>query len=265
MLLGRFVKTYVKMNVDRSIDGTKRTAEETVRKLNWQNIGYLFILLTVLVRVPFIAKYLSKNQLLQGKPSSVHADSKLQQIALVLLGLATFEGIYLVDKLNPIWAYITFPPNDTVSYVGVALGALAIGHLLYLHRSLGSSWAATISIQKDHALKIRGPFGNARHPMYLNFLLHPIALLLITQNWLLSLVFVPWVLYAVSRIKREERLLIDEFGQSYIDYMQKVPALGPIDKLLGRNLGLNRAEAQAVLDKRGRISEEKKEPSTGKR
>jgi len=242
-LLGKYIYTNVEL--------TAESAKDKVQQLNWQHISYLFILLAVAVRLPFIVNYLSKNKTLTKKVSSVHSDTNKNRILLVLLFLGTFEGLYLVDKLNPSWAYLTLPPVDTVSYIGLGLGAIALGQLFYLHRTLGSSWSATVSVQKDHALKIQGPYSYARHPMYLNFLLHPIALLLMSQNWLLAAVFTPWVLYAASRVKREERLLIEEFGQTYVDYMQKVPAFGPLDKLLGRNLGLSKAEAIVVLNQRG--------------
>lgn len=246
-LLGKYIFT----NLER----TKDTAVENVRTLNWQHISYIFVLASVLVRIPFLVNLLTKNK--DTKQSSRFADSNKHKALMVLLGLGTFEGLYLVDKLNPTWAYLTVPANSTMGWFGLAIGAFAIAHLVYLHSALGSSWSATVTVQKDHALKIRGPYRYARHPMYLNFFLHPIAVLLISQNWLLALVFTPWVLYAISRVKREERLLIDQFGQSYVDYIHKVPALGPLDKLLGRNLGLTNHEAQLIVEKRDLAAEKK--------
>jgi protein-S-isoprenylcysteine O-methyltransferase Ste14 len=246
-LLGKYIYT--------NLEKTKDTAVENVRTLNWQHISYIFILTSVLVRLPFLVNLISKNQV--TRQSSKFADSNKHKALMVLLALGTFEGLYLLDKLNPLWSYVTVPANNTMGWFGLAIGTFAIAHLVYLHSALGSAWSATITVQKDHALKIRGPYRYARHPMYLNFLLHPIAVLLISQNWLEALIFTPWVLYAISRVKREERLLIDQFGQSYVDYMHKVPALGPLDKLLGRNLGLTHSEAQMIVTKRETATERK--------
>lgn len=244
-LLGKYVAT----NIDR----TKDTAKDVVYGLNWQHIAYVFIALSFVVRIPFLANFMSRNKQALEKHVSKQTDNKKNIALMVFLGLATFEGIYLVDKMNPMWAYMTDRINNNVAYAGLALGAFAIGHLLYLHRTLGTSWAAaTVSVQKiDQPMKIKGPYGFARHPLYLNFLLHPFAVLLISQNWLLAAVFTPWVLYAVSRIKNEERLLIDQFGADYVDYMGRVPALGPLDRVLGRNLGLTKAEAVVEMSRRG--------------
>jgi len=259
-LLGKYLYT----NIERAKDTTTHSAKEMFYRLNWQRIGYLFIFTVFLARIPFLINFMTKNREGVAKQTSKFADNKKHIALMVVLGLATFEGLYLVDKLNPAWARIMDPANDIIGYIGLAIGAIALGNMFYLHNNLGDSWAATVSVQKDHQLKLRGPYGYARHPMYLNFLLHPLAVLLITQNWLLTAVFTPWVLYAVSRIKREERMLIDQFGASYVDYMNKVPALGPLDKLFGHNLGLSKSEAQKVLNIRVPTAE-KKEVSTGKK
>jgi protein-S-isoprenylcysteine O-methyltransferase Ste14 len=100
--------------------------------------------------------------------------------------------------------------------------------------------------EKDHKLVICGAYQYTRHPMYLNFIMHPLVVLLISQNWFLTLAYTPWVACALLRIRREERMLVNIFGQAYLDYMLRVPALGPL-QWLNKHCGLSHIEAQKVL------------------
>lgn len=69
----------------------------------------------------------------------------------------------------------------------------------------------------------KGVFGIVRHPVYLAEILTYLGLLFLSISivsafiWLLAIIF----LYGISRY--EERLLLDNFGDEYREYMSRVP------------------------------------------
>ncbi|MBN2334113.1 isoprenylcysteine carboxylmethyltransferase family protein, partial [Candidatus Bathyarchaeota archaeon] len=72
-----------------------------------------------------------------------------------------------------------------------------------------------------------GPYGYVRHPMYLCIFVYTFGLIMVSLDLLVALFFgfSVWVNY--RRIPREERMLIDEFGDEYIEYMGRVGRLLP--------------------------------------
>ena len=73
-----------------------------------------------------------------------------------------------------------------------------------------------------------GIYGVIRHPMYASQWLLAIAQPLLLQNWIAGflnlLVFIPFYLF---RVKAEEQLMIEQFGDRYRTYMHKVGGVLP--------------------------------------
>jgi len=81
------------------------------------------------------------------------------------------------------------------------------------------SWVRTTS------LVTRGPYGIARHPLYLGWIMMSLALVLVSQYWLsafFSGIIIPLVL---TEIRREDKYSEVKFGQEYTHYQQDVPML----------------------------------------
>ena len=77
-------------------------------------------------------------------------------------------------------------------------------------------------------LKTDGLYGKFRHPLYASITILIVPGSILIFNMLMSLT-VPVVMYISFRllIGKEEKLLIDEFGNEYIKYKKKVNAIFP--------------------------------------
>lgn len=81
------------------------------------------------------------------------------------------------------------------------------------------------SLDKNSTLAFRGPYSLVRNPMYLGRYFIVLGLLLLLDHGRVAVVVVYTVLYwfyMTNRVKREEALLKDVFGQSYADYCAEV-------------------------------------------
>jgi protein-S-isoprenylcysteine O-methyltransferase Ste14 len=66
-----------------------------------------------------------------------------------------------------------------------------------------------------------GPYRWVRHPMYTVLFLMGIGWLLLTANWLIGAPLAIGILIVVIvRIDNEEKVLIDLFGDDYLEYIQ---------------------------------------------
>jgi protein-S-isoprenylcysteine O-methyltransferase Ste14 len=102
--------------------------------------------------------------------------------------------------------------------VGVALSGVVL--TLWIHHVLGRMYSAKLEIQKQHQLVTVGPYRKVRHPMYTVLNLFSLSVSLISANLLLMLfaVFVAIPFYWIAR--GEEKMLIDQFGDEYLEYMK---------------------------------------------
>jgi protein-S-isoprenylcysteine O-methyltransferase Ste14 len=81
------------------------------------------------------------------------------------------------------------------------------------------------SLDKNSTLAFRGPYSLVRNPMYLGRYFIILGMLLLLDNGRLAVIVVYTVLYwfyMTNRVKREEALLKEVFGQSYADYCAEV-------------------------------------------
>ena len=93
---------------------------------------------------------------------------------------------------------------------------------------LGRLFTPVISVQKNHKLVIKGPYKYVRHPSYSGLLMELLGASLAVFNWLsFILTFCFMLPPLIYRIKAEEKELIKQFGQSYIDYKKKTKMLIP--------------------------------------
>lgn len=136
---------------------------------------------------------------------------------LALPALLTDRGLY---RLPAPWLYLTL--------VGQGLAALAL--LVGLLQTGVGSFLGLSQLRQPAAggqpeLVLRGLYGWVRHPLYTAGLLFIWLLPVMTVN-LLAL-NLGLTLYIVIGAVFEERKLVREFGQAYLDYQRRVPMLVP--------------------------------------
>lgn len=69
-------------------------------------------------------------------------------------------------------------------------------------------------------------FAIIRQPMYASVLLAAIGAFLIFKTWAMA-VFLPMSLVVLARANREEKLLAEEFGDVWDEYVARVPKWFP--------------------------------------
>lgn len=147
-----------------------------------------------------------------------------------LLGLL-FLGMFVVPILYAASSWLDFANYQLPAWAGW-LGVLLIAGAIFVfwraHADLGLNWSPTLEIREKHELITRGIYGVIRHPMYASQWLWVIAQPLLVQNWIAGwLNLVVFIFFYFLRVKAEEQLMIEQFGDDYRAYMQKVGAVLP--------------------------------------
>jgi len=147
-------------------------------------------------------------------------------LLMALWGLAQIAAVLHV--LTPWLAFADYRVPTWAGVVGAAVYVVALWLLWRSHADLGHHWSPTLEIKDGHTLATEGVYGLIRHPMYAAHWLWVIAQPLLVQNWIAGppalAVFLP--LYLL-RVPREERMLLDHFGDAYRSYMNRTGRLIP--------------------------------------
>jgi protein-S-isoprenylcysteine O-methyltransferase Ste14 len=183
-------------------------------------IYFLAIIVEMVIRAPL-------NRKRKQEKMSVQRISSQEKTLLGLLFLSMFlipivyaatNWLDFADYTLPAWA----------GWLGVILLADALFVFWRAHADLGLNWSPTLEIREKHELITRGIYGMIRHPMYASQWLWVLAQPLLLQNWIAGflnlLVFIP---FYILRVQAEEQLMLEQFGDQYRSYMQKVGGVFP--------------------------------------
>jgi protein-S-isoprenylcysteine O-methyltransferase Ste14 len=142
----------------------------------------------------------------------------------VIWSLRRPPGAPLFEASLPVHILVT----AVLAAVTVALAAGSVALTLWSVRTLGRQWALAARLVEGHELVTGGPYQYVRNPIYAGLL----GMLLATGiAWSRPLAIVLGTLVfcagTVVRIRAEERLLRNAFGESWEAWAGRTPALVP--------------------------------------
>ena len=150
-----------------------------------------------------------------------------EKILLFLLLL----GMFILPLIYSASTWLDFANYSLPSWAGWVGVVVMIGAILVFwraHADLGLNWSPSLEICEKHELITRGIYGVIRHPMYASQWLWVIAQALLLQNWLAGIVnLIIFIPFYFMRVKAEEALMLDSFGEQYREYMKKTRAVLP--------------------------------------
>lgn len=183
-------------------------------------IYFVAIVVEMAVRAP-----ISRKQ--RKEPKSNRSVTTQEKTLLGLLFLAMFfipiiyaatDWLDFANYSLPMWA----------GWLGVVILAGALIVFWRSHADLGLNWSPSLEIREKHELITRGIYGVIRHPMYASQWLWVIAQPLLLQNWVAGwLDLIVFIFFYTLRVKAEEQLMLEQFGDQYRSYMQNVGAVFP--------------------------------------
>jgi protein-S-isoprenylcysteine O-methyltransferase Ste14 len=116
-------------------------------------------------------------------------------------------------------------------WVRAAAGVLILLGV-WLHESAGK---AVLRAFEKRELCTGGAYAVCRHPVYASVLLFYLpALSLLLDTWLGLAVVVPGYVLVRLSVRREERYCRETFGERYVAYRRRTPALLPVGWLVPR-------------------------------
>lgn len=125
---------------------------------------------------------------------------------------------YIDFVLIPLFAAAVISRKDfgVRFFIGMAIAVFGIAMWLTARIQLGSAFAVTA--QAKH-LVTTGVYSKVRNPIYFFGGIGYVGLLIAWGNWFaLGAFFLVYLSYQIARVRREERVLEDAFGDEYRNY-----------------------------------------------
>ena len=189
----------------------------------FHNVFVVFFALFAVIRVYF--QWRARQ--IQGQVE--YKEGKLNTALRALIGAMFFLGVlfYIVRPQVLAWAELPLP--QWLQWLGVILGVVSLPLLTWTQQSLGSNFSTTLHVRQEHTLVTSGPYRYMRHPMYTALFLSMLAILLLTRNWIVGGVpLVGLFVIVLLRVQREERAIIEKFGDAYREYMKRTGRFVPL-------------------------------------
>ncbi|WP_367394731.1 isoprenylcysteine carboxylmethyltransferase family protein [Cupriavidus sp. Agwp_2] len=182
----------------------------------WGGIGAFFahparVALTIVLFALAVAALFSG-----GNVSSGMREDRGNRWVLAAFGVLGLLAAYLPAYTDRIGFWTL--DGDTVRWIGVALFAAGGVLRLWPVFVLGHRFSGLVAIQPGHTLVTTGIYGVIRHPSYLGFVVSSLGWVLGFRSGVGVVLTLATVPVLVARIRAEEALLLDQFGDEYAAY-----------------------------------------------
>ena len=145
---------------------------------------------------------------------------------VVLASLVFFAALFV-----SLWDFVYVQGSvyrfGAMNIIGLFLFALGVSIRLVARRTLGKYFSSGLKTSQEHKLITDGIYRKTRHPAYLGSLLVSFGTPIIFSSlygFLLMLGIIPCFMY---RIRIEENMLLEKFGDEYREYMKETKKMIP--------------------------------------
>jgi len=123
------------------------------------------------------------------------------------------------------WADLIFPYY--ILWEGAVLMAISIPLMSWVHRTLGKHYSYALETKTEQKLVTTGPYSRVRHPLYSAHNIFNLGMVLLTANIPLIIFAIIGVPLTYVRMKDEERMMIEQFGSEYEEYIERTGRIFP--------------------------------------
>lgn len=154
-----------------------------------------------------------------SQPKRADKGKYIRHIIVISVLLVTSLDFVIIQEMTYHWSL--------VNVVGLGLFLIGVSIRIVALRTLGKYFLPDLKTMQNHKLIKHGVYKHVRHPCYLGSILFSLGIPLIFSSlygFSLILILIPCYLY---RIKIEESILLEEFGDEYQEYMKKTRKIIP--------------------------------------
>ncbi len=175
-------------------------------------LGYAIIVLALAFGVGYQA--LDSPEGIRGSTGRGDKLVSRQSVLRYVITFSLFAGLMLLPCADR-HEVGTLADSQFVRWIGVGLFGFGIGLVYWSGLALGRMYSVEVTLQEDHRFITDGPFSYIRHPRYAGAILIAIGLSLTFRSWIGLVVSVISIAIFLLRIRDEEVLMAQAFGEEW--------------------------------------------------
>lgn len=114
-----------------------------------------------------------------------------------------------------------------IEVLGASITIVGLLFAVWGRLHLGKYWSGIITLKEGHKLIRTGPYRMVRHPLYMGFLLGALGSAITAHSIDAFVGFGIMLVAYLAKIRREEALLTQQFGDEYATFKREVKTLIP--------------------------------------
>jgi len=122
---------------------------------------------------------------------------------------------------------LVFVPSAALGWIAASVVVVGICFAIWARLTLGKNWSPRPSMKEQHELVTSGPYAYVRHPIYTGMLLAVFGSALTGSIFAIAVAVAASVVF-LSRIPREERIMLRLFPDAYPPYQARTKRLIPL-------------------------------------
>ena len=175
--------------------------------------------------IGFCAVMLRSRMAASGKSGAARRD--LRSIFGIALQGAGMALAWAGGRVRFAW------PVGVADWIGAippaAIACFSVALFAWSTRTMGANWSLVARTREDHTLVESGPFAFTRNPIYVALFGMMCATATALGHFMPLIAAIPlYLIGSVVRVRIEERLLRQTFGQAFDDYARRVKRFIPL-------------------------------------
>lgn len=158
---------------------------------------------------------------------TIRQESFASRYGVLLLEIVGFAMLFGGVADSGVLSQRVFPRTYTSVVAGVTFTWIGIAIAVWARWHLGQYWSARITLKEDHKLIRSGPYSHFRHPIYSGLDLAALGWALAIGKWRCVVGVALIVLGYWIKAKREESMLVAQFGENFAEHCRHTGFLIP--------------------------------------
>ena len=142
--------------------------------------------------------------------------------------LPGFLVVFFGSPLEYMFLPAVLSRSTWMQWLGLGLIFAGVALRIWTRKAIKGLYSGVVQVQQDHRLVQEGPYRYIRHPGYAGFLLMALGISLAYSSLIgllaIFILFLPGLAY---RMKVEEKLLKEHFGEEYLRYQGRTKKVLP--------------------------------------
>jgi protein-S-isoprenylcysteine O-methyltransferase Ste14 len=161
----------------------------------------------------------------QSNGETIKEESDDRSFWLITVGMV---AAFFLPPIEYLFASVILPRVEWMQVTGLTLIVLGSALFIWARRTLGKFYSGHVSVVEGQPLVQSGPYHFIRHPAYAGYFLMSLGLALGYSSLLgLAAVFLLLLPVMIYRLRLEDKLLAEHFGEEFKKYAAVTKCLIP--------------------------------------